>query len=148
MTRHEDFLISESALDRLLNGFADGTWPHGQWTHGTHLAVGGCYVREHGLAAAIDLLRQRIPRYNAAHGFSNGLESGYHETLTVFWATIIDDFLSTRAGDTRLGVICGLVSEYSTSRDLTRFYYSFDVVHSREARVRWIAPDLKWLRER
>jgi hypothetical protein len=59
-----DFLEDEAALDTLLSGFEDGTWPKAQWTHAAHLATGTCYALAYD--DALDRLRTGIPRYNVS----------------------------------------------------------------------------------
>ena len=134
-----DFLTSDATLDALIAGFEDGTWPIGQWTHAAHLAMATCYILEGG--SALDRLRANIPRYNVSQGDTNTEDSGYHETLTCFWYTVIRDFIATLpAGLDRLATAREVVAEFAPKRDLFRQYYDFDVVKSREARAKWIPP--------
>jgi hypothetical protein len=135
-----DFLESEAALDALLAGFEDGTWPKAKWTHAAHLATGACYIV--AFDDALDRLRTGIPRYNVSQGGQNTEDSGYHETLTVFWNNVIRDFIRTLPPtQDRLSIARVVVAEFALQRDLFRKYYDFDVVNSREARAKWIPPN-------
>jgi hypothetical protein len=134
-----EFLANDATLRALIAGFGDGTWPKGQWTHATHLAVGACYILDGD--NALDRLRTNIPRYNVRQGGRNTEDSGYHETLTCFWHNVIRDFIGALpAGLDRLAIVRAVVTEFAPKRDLFRQYYDFDVVNSREARAKWIPP--------
>jgi hypothetical protein len=74
-------------------------------------------------------------------GVRNTPDSGYHETLTLFWLGVIEARVRDLAGSSRRLAALGVVAEYGARRDLFKEYYSFDVVASREARARWVAPD-------
>jgi len=139
----ESFLQDDETLAGLLAGFEAGTWPIADWRHAHHLAVAACYILSYG--DALDRLRAAIPRYNVAQGGQNTPDSGYHETLTVFWYELIRHFVDGLqaefpAGLTRLEATRRVVTEFAPQRDLFRRYYDFDVVKSREARAKWIPP--------
>lgn len=139
MTPLPDFLADEAALDTLLIGFENGTWPKAQWTHAAHLATGACYI--FAFDDALDRLRTGIPRYNVSQGGQNTKDSGYHETLTVFWHHVIRDFIQTLPpNQSRLTIARAVVAQFEPQRDLFKRYYDFDVVNSREARAKWIPP--------
>ncbi len=139
MLPQSDFLDSEAALNALIAGFENGTWPKAQWTHAAHLAVGACYILDGN--SALDRLRANIPVYNVSQGGKNTEDSGYHETLTCFWHDAIRDFIGTLPdGLDRLAIARAVVTEFAPKSDLFREYYDFDVVNSREARARWIPP--------
>ena len=143
-----DFLSTSAALDALIAGFEDGTWPKARWTHAAHLALGACYILYGDApdgASPRDRLRAGIPRYNFSQGGANTEDSGYHETLTCFWHDVIRDFIADLirdqpAGMDRLAIVRAVVTEFEPKRDLFRQYYDFDIVTSREARAKWIPP--------
>jgi hypothetical protein len=141
-TSGPEFLASEAALEALIAGFEDGSWPRAQWTHAAHLALGACYILEGD--AALDRLRIGIPRYNVSQGGKNTEDSGYHETLTCFWHDVMRDFIAALpSGLDRLAIARAVVTEFAPQRDLFRQYYDFDVVNSREARAKWIPPTIR-----
>jgi hypothetical protein len=138
-----DFLATDAALDGLIAGFEDGTWPKRQWTHAAHLTVGACYILSNP-DSALNNLRANIPRYNVSQGGANTEDSGYHETLTCFWHDVIRDFIGALPVRlNRLGTVRAVVTEFAPKRDLFRQYYEFDVVNSREARAKWIPPIIR-----
>ena len=135
----ETFPEDEAALQSLIAGFEDGTWPGAQWRHSSHLALAACYILDY--PDAMNLLRTRIARYNESQGGKNTPDSGYHETITRFWVEIISRLMADLPpGLTRLEVARRVVACFGDRRDLFRDYYDFDVVTSREARATWVPP--------
>ena len=131
---------TEESLDCFLAAFEDGTWPSADWKHGHHLVMAACYVFAHGRDAALERARANIPKYNEALGGKNSANSGYHETLTVFWIDRVAETIP-KAGS-RVNAVRHVVIALAAKRDLWREYYSFDIVKSTEARARYIPPDL------
>ena len=131
---------SEEQLETFLQAFPAGAIPKPEWTHRAHLAAAGlCVWRDP--VAALETMRAGILRLNEQHGTANTATSGYHETLTVFWVAIVQDFCTTRLRQPRHIVINQLMDAFPSG--LFRDYYSFDVVNSGEARRRWLPPDLR-----
>jgi hypothetical protein len=131
--------MEEASLDELLDGFENGTWPGKEWKHAQHVMLAACYVLD--CDDALERLRTRIPLYNVSQGGENTTDSGYHETLTVFWYWLIRGFIEELpAGLSRVEIVQRTVDEFSTQRDIFKRYYDFDVVKSREARATWIPP--------
>jgi len=137
-----DFLASEPALAEFIDQFERGTLPKAMWTHAAHLAVGSWYLVTFPENIAIQRVRAGIQHYNECVGTANTPDSGYHETLTLFWLSIIRRFLLAAAdmGDKLTAIRC-VVDEFGGQRGLFKQYYSFDVVASREARAGWVPPD-------
>ena len=136
-----DFLSDEQALAEFIRQFEQGTLPKPIWTHAAHLAVGSWYLLTLPEEAAVEQVRTGIRHYNECVGTANTEDSGYHETLTLFWLRTIGEFLRNLESVDKLGAIRSVVAELGGQRDLFKKYYSFDVVASRAARASWIAPD-------
>jgi len=143
-TNDPDFLASQATLTALIAGFENGSWPGAKWTHAAHLTLGACYILEGN--SALHRLRAGIPRYNVSQGGKNTEDSGYHETLTCFWAAIIRDFIAASQFPTTFaavqprGLFDATVLQYGQQRKLHEEYYSFDVVADRRE---WIPPLIK-----
>ena len=133
---------SEEQIDDLWAAFTSATLPKSAWTHQAHIAIAGILVRRDPVTA-LSQARAGILHLNKCHGTVNSAMSGYHETLTVFWIRIVTSFCAERSRLTRLAVVNAMMAQLP--RDLFRKYYSFDVVQSRDARRRWIEPDVKAL---
>jgi hypothetical protein len=96
------------------------------------------------LDEAIAKLRCGIRFYNESIGVKNTDSSGYHETITVFWATLVFELLEHLAPNCPPESCVSIVtSTFAGKSALWREYYSFDIMRSKEARTKWIAPDLK-----
>ena len=131
---------TEESLDCFLAAFENGTWPIADWKHGHHLVMATCYAFANGRDVALERARANIPKYNDAQGGKNTEDSGYHETLTVFW---IDRVVETMPkSGSRVDAVRHVLDALAARRDLWREYYSFDIVKSKEARARYMPPDL------
>lgn len=130
---------TEDSIDALVLPFLAGTLPKAAWTHAAHVALAAAWIWENP-ATALDRLRVAIPRYNEATGGQNTADSGYHETLTCFWAARVAETIPP--GATRLAAVQAAVAQFGERRGLFREFYSFDVVASRQARREWVPPDL------
>lgn len=133
-----DFLASAEAWAAFVAEWEAETLPKGRWTHAAHVAVGAGYTVRHR-AAAFERIKAGILRYNTAVGTRNTETSGYHETLTRFWANVLAKIVD--GCENPLQAARTAVTMLGSQRDLPRLYYSFDVVQSRKARRKWIPPD-------
>jgi hypothetical protein len=119
------------------------TLPKAEWTHEAHLRAGLWHVLQHGAPEALELLRARISSYNESVGTQNTDTSGYHETITRFYVTVIDRFLA--ANDRALPIddlAKRLLAEFGDRR-LPMRYYSEGRLFSVVARRSWVEPDLR-----
>jgi hypothetical protein len=131
-----------SEIEYLIREFESGTLPRGQWTHGAHLAVACWYLLCYQDDEATRRIRDGIRNYNDAAGILTTRDSGYHETITLFWIWLIKDYLSTVARERSIvWIINNLLTRYSDQR-IPFHYYSRDLLLSSDARTRWIDPDL------
>jgi hypothetical protein len=137
-----DFLENEAAFADFIAQFETGTLPRPTWTHGAHLAVATWYLLTLPERNAIASVRTGIRHYNECAGIRNTPNSGYHETLTMFWLRKIMVFLAEPYENaSHLETIRRVVARFGPERDLYRQHYNFDIVRSEEARARWIPPD-------
>jgi hypothetical protein len=136
-----DFLSDEQDLAEFIEQFEQGTLAKPIWTHAAHLAVGTWYLLTLPEETAVEQVRTGIRHYNECVGTANTEDSGYHETLTLFWLATIGEFLGHKESGDKLEAVRSVVAEFGGKRDLFKKYYSFDVVASRAARASWIAPD-------
>jgi hypothetical protein len=137
--------VSDSELANLVAGFESGTLPASQWTHAAHVAVAGWYLSCcPSAAAALEMLRQGIRSYNDMTGSPNTQARGYHETLTVFWVRVLQGAMAGQDASMPLYQrINELIDRFGGASGLWKEYYSYNVVRSREARARWMEPDLR-----
>lgn len=127
----------------LVAAFEDCTLPKSRWTHRAHLAVGLHYCERVAAGPALELLRQRIRRYNVATGGANTTTSGYHETLTRFYIWVVGRFLGEDHEGGDLAARANRLYLRYGCRDLPRRFYSEARLMSPEARAWWMEPDLR-----
>jgi hypothetical protein len=136
---------SPHEIDSLIHAFQECSLPRSQWTHEAHLTVALWYLFYDSESEAIDAIRNGIKHYNSVRGIESTKDSGYHETLTLFWVQKIRQYL---AGELRnrsiVNIANGLIAKYA-DRTLPFSYYSRDRLMSAEARSSWVEPDLRVL---
>jgi len=130
-------------LDQLAAAFLDRTLPRNQWSHVAHLSVGAWHVHGFGADEAIARLRTGIRALNDRHGTANTPTGGYHETITIAYVRIIEQFLARFEPEIPLAqrVSCLTAGPVSEKAFLLRFW-SRDLLMSPAARATWVAPDL------
>lgn len=129
--------------ERIARGLIDRTLPKGEWTHHAHLRTGLWHVMEHGPVVALELLRARISSYNESVGTANTDTSGYHETITRFYVTVIDRFLSTADRSLDPDALAEQLIDAHGDRRLPLHHYSESRLFSPVARRSWVEPDLR-----
>jgi hypothetical protein len=131
------------SLTELVAAFRSYTLSKESWTHLAHLRVGAWHVHHYGLEAAVKMLRASIRRLNEIHGTLNSASSGYHETITVAYALLIERFLSAFESDVPLESRVELLTESPLAERSVLFrFWSRDVLMSPRARAEWVPPDL------
>lgn len=135
----------------LIKAFENCTLPRSEWTHQAHLIVALWYLTHYSQPVATNCIRDRIQQYNYATAIKTTADSGYHETLTLFWIRIVYQYLTCDEGKhgSFVDLANGLIQHLDSPR-LPLEYYSRDRLISGEARRSWIEPDLKsfdWILE-
>lgn len=116
-----------------------------EWTHQAHLVIGTWMIHQHkSVDAALDAMRPAIKAYNLANGQANTDTEGYHETATRFFLEAIAYLVSQQQNDVSLSDALTLVSQSDIKNSkLPFFFYSHNLFLSKEARLNWVAPDLR-----
>lgn len=130
-------------IEALVRGFETKELPKTDWTHNAHLTVGLYYIYHHSFHEALCLMKARIITYNESVGGVNSPTSGYHETLTVFWLKVIDDFLKQRRHLPVLEACNEFHASHQANKDYPLQYYSKEKLFSVQARAVWTIPDKK-----
>ena len=138
-----DVEAGREEVERLVREFEACTLAGERWTHEAHLTVALWYLMRHTQAEATRLICERIQRYNLSRGVEMTRESGYHETITLFYIRAIRRYLA-RAGEARTfaELLDGLLAACG-ARNFPFEYYSRERLLSWEARTGWLEPDLK-----
>jgi len=132
---------SDEGLNRtkkLVRQFERCRLPLDSFNHREHLAVALFYLTKMPVQEAVHQFRTAILRFIKHYN-----ETGYNETITMFWLNLIARFLM-KSEQTRpfTDMLDELLESYSDSH-LIYSYYSKDLLMSDEAKAAWIAPDLK-----
>ena len=85
--------LSSDQVEELVSRFRARTLAKEEWTHEAHLTVGLWFVYHHDFFDALCQIKSGIITLNASFGGINDGNSGYHETLTVFWAKIMAEYV-------------------------------------------------------
>ncbi len=132
-------------IESLIQAFESGTLPRSKWTHAAHVTVACWYLVCHPQPEATERIREGILRYNASQGIVTTPDSGYHETMTMFWVRMVAHHLTTATLECSLvGLMNDLTFRYADKK-LPLMYYSRERLMSTEARFGFIEPDLKML---
>jgi hypothetical protein len=129
---------------KLVKGFEDCTLPKEQWTHQAHFIMALVYCLEVPLPEATKIIRQRIRLYNESVGGKNTDESGYHETITLFYINTVANYIVTSP-------LTNLTDEQLTiylrqpflAKDYLLQFYTEGLIRSKEARRNWVPPNKK-----
>ncbi|MBY0424054.1 MAG: hypothetical protein K2Q22_00325 [Cytophagales bacterium] len=128
-------------IETLVDQFKSQSLPKAKWTHEAHLTVALWYLSYYSFEEALCYLRSGIIAYNTSVGTENSPYSGYHETFTVFWTKVIDDYLKTNKSNLLTDFNNFLQSPWA-SRQLPLQYYSKELLFSTKARALYCEPDL------
>ncbi len=134
-------------IENLVLAFENYTLPRSCWTHQAHLTVALWYLTHLSEEEAVKCMRDRIRNYNTAIGIENTKNSGYHETITLFWMRIILTYFISEAKDRMFVDIANKLIKNYKNDGLIFEYYSRDLLLSWEARIGWVEADLKLLME-
>src|SRR5689334_53107 len=130
-------------IDNLINRFKNCTLPRCEWNHFAHLIVALFYLTQYEEKQAVNLICNGIQEYNKTMGIKTTKNSGYHETLTLFWIHMVRRHLfNLEKSSSILELANELIHTYG-NKNLPLEYYSRDLLMSCEARNHWTAPDLK-----
>jgi hypothetical protein len=97
------------------------------------------YQVHHDRVEATKRIRAGIQRYNLTHGNP----TGYHETITLAWICVIEQFLAERNRQTPVAALAAELLQTCGRKDFLLRYYSRDLLLSDDARHRWVEPDLR-----
>ncbi len=130
-------------IDDFAARFESCTLREEEWTHQAHFIVGLWHVDRFGADDALTKLRARIRRLNESFGGTNTVTSGYHETITAAYVTLLAQFLDRRAvGDGLDELTARLLASPLARKDVLLTFYSKERLMSGEARAGWAEPDL------
>lgn len=135
-------------ISKIVEQFENKTLPKEQWTHNAHFAVAFVYLDKYKtILDTLPHVRESIKAYNVAVGTENTENSGYHETLTVFWLTVVFEYERLKKSiDVHTTYSEFIETSYANAAFPLEFY-SKATLFSTAARQEWMAPDLMPLTE-
>jgi hypothetical protein len=134
MTRYFE---SEDEIISLVDSFEACAIHPAEFKHYQHLTVALWYVANFSYDEATLKVRTGIQKLAAAYR-----KTGYHETITLFWLTIVREFLA-RSHSNSIAELANKLAAECADKNLIRDYYSEDLLTSDKAKHGWVAPDLK-----
>ena len=130
----------------LVAQFETCSLPKEKWTHEAHFVMALWYCSHLPIPLAIQSIRHGIKKYNVSIGGANTDDSGYHETITVFYTRIIINYLLKKNTPQNFeDKLAGLFQQPFLAKDFPLQYYSKTLLMSKDARKKWIAPDIQSL---
>ncbi len=134
-------MLASGTFPGTLDRFERRTLSKSSWTHQAHVRVAWLHLRRDPFPVALKKVGAGIRQLNEAHGVENSPSSGYHETLTctfmsLVWATM----QSAGTGETSLD-FCD-ANPHLLARTVPRLFYTRESMNMQEARLRFVPPDL------
>jgi hypothetical protein len=131
-------------IDSLATRFTDCTLPREEWTHHAHLRVGLWHLLRYPPAEVLDLLRDRISRYNVSVGGVNTATDGYHDTITRFYVWVIAQFVGAADRSRSEDDLADELIRTRGDKDLPLRHWSRERLFS-STRLGWVEPDVRSL---
>jgi hypothetical protein len=134
---------TKNEIEEIVVGFESCQTEKGRFSHQSHVTVAVWYLYTSPFTEATEKMRTGLHRFLNHHGV--GVEK-YNETLTLFWLKMINNCLeSFNSEQTLLEATNKVLVKLPDSR-LANEYYSPERLCSTEAKMSWVAPDLKKLK--
>lgn len=120
--------------DELVRGFEEGTLS--AFPHAEHVRLTIVYLTRHDRDETIRKMYDGLLRFATA----KGQPGKFHVTMTRAWIDLVD---SARRAHPRIDSPGALVAQCPQllDRDALLRFYSPELLHSADARERWVAPD-------
>ena len=134
---HQTFK-SAGEIEILVQKFESCQLSLAEFKHRQHLTVALWYLSRLTESEAIELMREGLQRFISHHG-----ETGYHETITIFWLKVVRRFLEKTSVARPLPELANELLETHGNSLLINDYYSKELISSEEAKRTWVEPDLK-----
>lgn len=130
-------------ISNLVHQFTNQTLPKVEWTHEAHIIVAFWHNVNYDFETALNTIRLKIIAYNEAVETPNTEDSGYHETLTVFWMMLTKNYVFANPHLEIQDLINNFLSSPNAQTSITFEYYTKAILFSKAARKSWINGDLK-----
>lgn len=129
----------------LIEKFSTATLSKEEWTHHAHLTVALWYIDNYEFDDALCRLRSGIILLNKFHGTENTDRSGYHETLTIFWAKVILIYIQLNPLNSLKELHENLLKSTLADKELPFYFYSKSEILTSGYRAIFHEPTLQRL---
>jgi len=131
-------------IDELRTQFENKTLPKEEWTHNAHFAVAFVYIDNYKtIENSLSKIRVSIKDYNIAIGTENNENSGYHETLTIFWLTVVFEYCALKNRSNTNATYLEFIQTSFANPKFPLHFYSKELLFTKAARLNWVEPDLR-----
>lgn len=108
------------------------------FSHEAHIRMAWLYLRQYGYDTGVRKICDGLRRFADAHGAAQK----YHETITLFWAKLVNDAIA-RTPDLTEAQAFIEHHPHLLDKNMIARHYSAARWQSPEARERWVEPDLR-----
>lgn len=131
----------------LVDKFKNKTLLKENWTHQAHLTVAVWYVKNYEFYDAICRIKSGIMNLNTVHNTENTGNSGYHETLTIFWMKIVELFVKSNINYNTEQLVNKFLKSTLSNKDLPFKFYTKELLLSVSPRSLYFEPILRKIDE-
>lgn len=137
--------ISKKDLNQFIEKFESCELKKEEWRHSDHVVMAFFYLTNHKESEATEKIVRGIKNLNEKHGIVQAENQGYHHTWTIFFIKILLKRIKTYEFQklTLTQKVHDLIFYLKNFKDISREYYSSDLIMSKEARENWMEPDLR-----
>jgi hypothetical protein len=127
--------------ETFLEQFESAALPLAEWHHQQHIKVAYLYLCRYPLETAIARMSAGVKKLNAAHKVPEGLDRGYHETMTQAWMRLVHFSLCEYGPAESADAFYEANPQLSQKKTL-RFFYTREVFLTPKAKAEFVPPDL------
>ena len=127
--------------ETFLTEFEACRWPLDKWHHRDHIKLAYIYLSRYSFEDTIARIREGIKIHNSVHQVPDSPTSGYHETMTRAWLSLVQFVLCEYGPSTDADEFYEQHPELSQKKTL-RLFYSKERLMSADARNNFCEPDL------
>ena len=120
-----------------LTAFEACTLPPHAFPHAAHIRMAWLYLRCDGWELGVQHIREGIQRFAESHGATRK----YHETITLFWARVVQYAIDQSPGISDFEAFIATYPHLLDTRIIER-HYSRECLWSDAARAAWVEPDV------
>ena len=116
-------------------------WPLEAWHHREHIKLAYLYLNRYSFEDAFGKIRRGIKAFNTIHAVADSPTSGYHETITHAWLSLVKFVLDEYGPAASADEFYESHPELSQPKTL-RLFYSRECIMSVAAKTSVVEPDL------